>query len=94
MKLIAALMCTVAGPDHNPTGGGQLPYPNECNSMLMSATRGIYPFPLYIDFDEWKPSKIWVTAYVFSTRPIEVLAFEVLVFDFLKFFIFQIFNTF
>ena len=45
MKLIAALMCTVAGPDNNPTGGGQLPYPNECNSMLMSATRGIYPFP-------------------------------------------------
>ena len=45
MKLIAALMCTVAGPDHNPTGGGQLPYPNECNSMLMSATKGIYPFP-------------------------------------------------
>ena len=53
MKLIAALMCTVADHDHNPTGGGQLPYPNECNSMLMSATRGIYPFPLYIDFDEW-----------------------------------------
>ena len=25
MKLIAALMCTVAGPDHNPKGGGQLP---------------------------------------------------------------------
>ena len=45
MKLIAALMCTVAGPDHNLRGGGQLPYPNECNSMLMSATRGIYPFP-------------------------------------------------
>ena len=47
MKLIAALMCIVAGPDHNPTGGGQLPYPNECNSMLMSATRSIYPFPIY-----------------------------------------------
>ena len=41
MKLIAALMCTVAGPDHNPRGGS----PNECNSLLMSATRGIYPFP-------------------------------------------------
>ena len=24
MKLTAALMCTVAGPDHNPRGGGQL----------------------------------------------------------------------
>ena len=45
MKLMAALMCTVAGPDNNPTGGGQLPSPNECDSMLMSATRGIYPFP-------------------------------------------------
>ena len=50
MKLIAALMCTVAGPDHNPKGGGQLPYPNECNSMLMSATRGIYPFPYIYRF--------------------------------------------
>ena len=45
MKLMAALMCTVAGPDNNPTGGGQLPSPDECDSMLMSATRGIYPFP-------------------------------------------------
>ena len=27
MKLIAALMCTVAGPDHDPKGGGQLPNP-------------------------------------------------------------------
>ena len=39
------LMCTVAVPDHNPRGGGQLPYPNEFNSTLTSATRGIYPFP-------------------------------------------------
>ena len=92
MKLIAALMCTVAGPDHNPRGGRSTTFPDECNSMLMSATRGIYPFPLYIDFDEWKPSKIWVTAYVFSTRPAEVLAFQV--FEFLKFLIFQSFNTF
>ena len=45
MKLIAALMCTVAGPDHNPRGGGQLPNPNECNSTLTSATRDIYPYP-------------------------------------------------
>ena len=45
MKLIAALMCTVAGPDHNPRGGGQLPNLNECNFTLMSATRGIYPYP-------------------------------------------------
>ena len=49
MKLIAALMCAVAGPDHNPRGGGQLPNPNECNSTLTSATRGIYPYPyIYI----------------------------------------------
>ena len=47
MQLIAALICTVAGPDHNPTGGGQLPYPNECNSMLMSATRVFTPSPIY-----------------------------------------------
>ena len=40
MKLITALMCTVASPDPNPRGGGQLPNPNECNSMLTSATRG------------------------------------------------------
>ena len=49
MKLIAALMCTVAGPDHNPRAGGQLPNPNECHSTLTSATRGIYPYPyIYI----------------------------------------------
>ena len=41
-----------------------------------------------LDVDEREPSKIWVPAYVFSTRPAKVLAFEVLVFDFLKFFIF------
>ena len=29
MKLIAASICTVAGPDHNPRGGGQLPHPDE-----------------------------------------------------------------
>ena len=33
-------MYIVAGPDPNPRGGGQLPNPNECNSMLTSATRG------------------------------------------------------
>ena len=38
-------MYTVASPDPdpNPKGGGQLPNPNECNSTLMSGTRGIYP---------------------------------------------------
>ena len=77
-------MCTVAGPDHNPTGGGQLLYPNECNSMLMSATRGIYPLPLYIDFDEWKPSKIWVTAYVFIHPPRRGLSFRGLSFRLLE----------
>ena len=34
------LMYIVASPDPNPRGGGQLPNPNECNSTLMSATRG------------------------------------------------------
>ena len=35
-------MYTVAspGPDPNPRGGGQLPYPNKCNSTLMNGTRG------------------------------------------------------
>ena len=33
----------VASPDPNPRGGGKLPNPNECNSTLMSGTRGIYP---------------------------------------------------
>ena len=33
-------MYNVANPDPNPRGGGQLPNPNECNSMLTSATRG------------------------------------------------------
>ena len=41
-------MYTVASPDPNPRGGGQLPNPNECNSMLTSGRRGIYPY-LYID---------------------------------------------
>ena len=29
-------MYTVASPDPNPRGGGQLPNPNECNSTLTS----------------------------------------------------------
>ena len=33
------LMYIVARPDPNPSGGGQLPNPNECNSTLMSAAR-------------------------------------------------------
>ena len=35
-------MNTVADPDHNPnpTIGGQLPNPNECNATLTSETRG------------------------------------------------------
>ena len=33
-------MYTVASPDPNPTGRGQLSNPNECNSMLTSAKRG------------------------------------------------------
>ena len=38
-------MYTVASPDPNPRGGGQLPNPNECNSTLMSGTNNIYPYP-------------------------------------------------
>ena len=41
-------MYSVASPDPNPRGGGQLPNPNECNSTLTSETRGIYCY-LYID---------------------------------------------
>ena len=33
-------MYTVASPDPNLRGGGQLPNLNECNSTLTSATRG------------------------------------------------------
>ena len=33
-------MYIVASLDLDPRGGGQLPNPNECNSMLTSATRG------------------------------------------------------
>ena len=33
-------MYTVASPDPNPRGGGQLPNPNKCNSVLTSGTRG------------------------------------------------------
>ena len=33
-------MCTVASPDPNPRGGGQLPNLNKCNSTLTSGTRG------------------------------------------------------
>ena len=33
-------MYTVANPDPNPRGGGQLPNPKPYNSIPMSATRG------------------------------------------------------
>ena len=44
-------MYTVASPDPNPRGGGQLPNPNECNSTLKSGTNNIYPYP-YIDVND------------------------------------------
>ena len=44
-------MYTVASPDPNPRGGGQLPNPNECNSTLNSGTNNIYPNP-YIDIND------------------------------------------
>ena len=53
---------TVASPDPNPRGGGQLSNPNKCNSALTSGTWGIYPYPyIYILISR-------VTAYVFFTR--------------------------
>ena len=36
-------MYTVASPDPNPRGGGQLPNLNEYNSTLTSGTNNIYP---------------------------------------------------
>ena len=33
-------MYTLANPDPNPRGEGQLSNPDECNSTLTSATRG------------------------------------------------------
>ena len=44
-------MYTVASPDPNPRGGGQLPNPNECNSTLTSGTNNIYPYP-YININD------------------------------------------
>ena len=44
-------MYTVASPDPNPRRGGQLPNPNECNSILTSGTNNIYPYP-YIDVND------------------------------------------
>ena len=44
-------MYTVASPDPNPWGGGQLPNPNECNSTLTSGTNNIYPYP-YLDVND------------------------------------------
>ena len=43
--IYALTLYNVASPDPNPWGGDQLPDPNECNSTLMSGTRGIYPYP-------------------------------------------------
>ena len=44
-------MYTVASPDPNPRGGGQLPNPNECNSTLTSGANNIYPYP-YINVND------------------------------------------
>ena len=45
-------MYTVASPDPDPRGGGQLPNPNKRNSTLTSETKNIYPH-LYIDLGKW-----------------------------------------
>ena len=55
-------MCTVASPDPDPKGGGQLPNPKECNSTLTSGTRTIYPHRYILMLMGG------VTAYVFSER--------------------------
>ena len=67
-------MYTVASPDPNPRGGGQLPNPNECNSTPTSGTKNIYSYP-YIDvnyrghrFRSGSPLQIRVTAYELPTR--------------------------
>ena len=44
-------MYTVASPDTNPRGWGQLPNPNECKATLTSGTNNIYPYP-YIDIND------------------------------------------
>ena len=44
-------MYTVASPDPNPRGEGQLPNPNEGNSTLTSGTNNIYPNS-YIDIND------------------------------------------
>ena len=44
---ITLLMYTVASPDPNSRGGGQLSNLNECNSTLTSGTRGYLPLPIY-----------------------------------------------
>ena len=62
LTLLTLLMYTVASPDPNPRGGGQLPNPNECNSTVTSGTRGIYPHHYILMLMSG------VTAYVFSTR--------------------------
>ena len=46
---VTLLMYTVASPDSNPRGGGQLPNPNECNSTLTSGTSGGRSLHLYIN---------------------------------------------
>ena len=38
-------MYTVASPGPNLRGGGQLPYPNKCNSTLTRTGRGTNPKP-------------------------------------------------
>ena len=54
-------MYTVASPDPNPRGGGQLPNPNEWNSTLTSEIKNIYLY-LYIDLGKW------VAGYELSMR--------------------------
>ena len=59
-------MYTVASPDPNPRGGGQLPNPNECNSTLTSGTNNIYPYP-YIDIND--PGHRFRSGSLLTTTP-------------------------
>ena len=54
-------MCTAAGPDPNPIGGGQLPNPNECN-------QGYLPLALYIVVDERGHCLRWGSPLTFFPR--------------------------
>ena len=60
------IISTVAGPDPNPMIGDQLPHPNECNSMLMSGTRGETQTPNPNKYDSMLTSAISGYIYLYQ----------------------------